>query len=69
MSKHDEALDKLRDLSDEDLHTHLMQQRRKLFEIRLQQATGQVENTSQIRQIRREIARAMTVQMEAQRAQ
>jgi large subunit ribosomal protein L29 len=67
MSKQADALDKLRDLSDEDLHTHLMAQRRKLFEIRLQQATGQVENHSQIRQIRREIARAMTVQMEARR--
>lgn len=69
MSKHAEAIDKLRAMTDEELHTHLMQQRRKLFEIRLQQATGQVENTSQIRQIRHEIARAMTVQMEAQRAQ
>lgn len=69
MSKHAEALDKLRALTDEELLQHLTQQRRKLFEIRLQQATGQVENTTQIRQIRREIARAMTVQMEAQRAQ
>ena len=69
MSKHDEGLDKLRGMTDDELHTHLMAQRRRLFEIRLQQATGQVENTSQIRQIRREIARAMTVQLEAQRAQ
>jgi large subunit ribosomal protein L29 len=68
MSKDSDALDKLRDLSDEELAEHLRAQRRKLFEIRLQQATGQVENHSQIRQIRREIARAMTVQMEAQRA-
>jgi large subunit ribosomal protein L29 len=67
MSKHEQDLDKLRDMSDEELHTHMLAQRRKLFEIRLQQATGQVENTSQIRHIRREIARAMTVQMEAQR--
>jgi large subunit ribosomal protein L29 len=67
MSKHEQELDKLRVMSDDELHTHLLQQRRKLFEIRLQQATGQVENTSQIRHIRREIARAMTVQMEAQR--
>jgi large subunit ribosomal protein L29 len=67
VSKQIESLDKLRTLSDEELLTHLMAQRRKLFEIRLQQATGQVENTSQIRVIRREIARAMTVQMEAQR--
>jgi len=69
VSKHTEAIDKLRAMTDEELHTHLMQQRRKLFEIRLQQATGQVENTTQIRLIRREIARAMTVQMEVQRAQ
>ncbi|HZS13993.1 MAG TPA: 50S ribosomal protein L29 [Candidatus Dormibacteraeota bacterium] len=69
MSKHSEALDKLRALSDEELHAHLVAQRRKLFEIRLQQATGQVENTSQIRLIRREIARAMTVELEAQRTQ
>jgi large subunit ribosomal protein L29 len=67
MSKHAESLDKLRELSDEELHIHLMAQRRKLFEIRLQQATGQVENTSQIRQIRREIARAMTVQLQGRR--
>ncbi|HEV7677757.1 MAG TPA: 50S ribosomal protein L29 [Candidatus Dormibacteraeota bacterium] len=67
MSKHEQELDKLREMSDDELHTHLLAQRRKLFEIRLQQATGQVENTTQIRHIRREIARAMTVQMEAAR--
>jgi len=67
MSKQAEALEKLRGLSDEELDTYLRGQRRKLFEIRLQQATGQVENHSQIRHIRREIARAMTVQMETNR--
>ncbi len=67
MSKHTEAIDKLRAMTDDELHTHLKAQRRKLFEIRLQQATGQVENTSQIRLIRKEIARAMTVQLEAER--
>ena len=67
MSKTDLALEKLRGLDDEELNTHLLAQRRKLFEIRLQQATGQVENTAQIRQIRREIARVMTVQMEFRR--
>jgi large subunit ribosomal protein L29 len=68
MSKVDQALEKLRDMDDEELQAHLVAQRRKLFEIRLQQATGQVENTAQIRQIRREIARVMSVQMEALRA-
>ena len=67
MSKQTKALEVLRDMSPEDLDRHLAAQRRKLFEIRLQQATGQVENTAQIRQIRRELARVMTVQMQAQR--
>ena len=67
MSKIDTALEKLRTMDDEELFGHLKAQRRKLFEIRLQQATGQVENTAQIRQIRREIARVMTVQMEFKR--
>jgi large subunit ribosomal protein L29 len=69
MSKIDQELEKLRNMDDDELQAHLMTQRRKLFEIRLQQATGQVENTAQIRQIRRELARVMTVQMEALRAQ
>ena len=36
-------------------------QRRRLFEVRFEQATGQVENHRQVREIRREIARAMTL--------
>jgi large subunit ribosomal protein L29 len=55
-------------MSPEDLIEHLRQQRRKLFEVRFQQATGQVENHRQVRELRREIARAMTVQIEARRS-
>ena len=47
---------------------HLGQQRRRLFEVRFQQATGQVENHRQVRELRREIARTMSVQLEAQGA-
>jgi large subunit ribosomal protein L29 len=68
MSKHAERITALRELSPEDLVEHMRQQRRKLFEVRFQQATGQVENHRQIRELRREIARAMTVQIESQRA-
>ena len=64
MTKRDEALKQLRDLTDEELDQHLRQQRRRLFEIRFQQATGQVENHRQVREVRHEIARAMTVQIE-----
>ena len=64
MSKRAEALNDLRKLSLVDLDERLRQQRRKLFEIRFQQATGQVENFRQIRDIHRDIARTMTVQLE-----
>jgi uncharacterized protein len=58
------ALDSLRALSGEELALHLREQRGQLFQVRLQQTIGQVENHRQIRAIRREIARTMTVQVE-----
>jgi large subunit ribosomal protein L29 len=67
MSKQTERIEALRGLSPEDLVEHMRQQRRKLFEVRFQQATGQVENHRQIRELRHEIARTMTVQIEAER--
>ena len=67
MSKRTEAIKALRDMNDAELADHLHQQRRKLFEMRFQQATGQVENHRQIRDIRREIARTMTVQIQLRR--
>ena len=50
-----------------ELDDHLRKQRRRLFEVRFQQATGQVENHRQVREIRHEIARAMTVKIEIER--
>jgi large subunit ribosomal protein L29 len=68
MSKQQERVKVLRDMSEDELVEHLRLQRRKLFEVRFQQATGQVENHRQVRELRRELARAMTVQIEARRA-
>jgi ribosomal protein L29 len=51
-------------MTTEDLDEHLRQQRRRLFEVRFQQAAGQVENHRQVRELRREIARTMTIQLE-----
>ena len=67
MTKRAESLKALREMNDAELADHLRVQRRKLFEIRFQQATGQVENHRQVRAVRREIARTMTVQIEAER--
>jgi ribosomal protein L29 len=58
------ALDSLRALSGEELALHLREQRGQLFQVRLQQTIGQVENHRLIRAIRKEIAHTMTVQVE-----
>jgi large subunit ribosomal protein L29 len=61
-------IEALRAMAPEELEAHMRQQRRRLFEVRFQQATGQVENHQQINELRREIAQAMTVQIETRRA-
>ncbi len=56
------ALDTLRALNTDELDAHLREQRGQLFQVRLQQTIGQVENHRQIRQVKRQIARVLTVQ-------
>jgi large subunit ribosomal protein L29 len=67
MTKQTDALNELRRMTVAELDDHLSRQRRRLFEVRFQQATGQVENHRQVREIRHEIARAMTVKIEIER--
>jgi large subunit ribosomal protein L29 len=54
----------LRDMADADLHEHIATARRELFGLRFQHATGELDNTSSLRQARREVARALTVARE-----
>jgi large subunit ribosomal protein L29 len=51
----------LRDLDDSGLVEHLRTARRELFGLRFQHATGELENTSRLRDAKRDVARAMTV--------
>jgi large subunit ribosomal protein L29 len=67
VTKQTEAVNELRRMTVAELDDHLSKQRRRLFEVRFQQATGQVENHRQVREIRHEIARAMTVKIEIER--
>ena len=67
MSKRQEAIKALRDMTDDELLVHVQQQRRRLFELRFQMATGQVENHRQVREVRREIARTLATQTELAR--
>jgi large subunit ribosomal protein L29 len=54
----------LRDLSDEELRGKLRELQEELFNLRFQLATGQIENVSRIRTVRRDIARLKTVQLQ-----
>jgi large subunit ribosomal protein L29 len=67
VTKQTDTLNELRRMTVVELDDHLSRQRRRLFEVRFQQATGQVENHRQVREIRHEIARAMTVKIEIER--
>ncbi len=51
----------LRELPADELATHIETQRRELFGLRFQHATGSLEDTSALRNAKRELARALTV--------
>ena len=50
----------LRDLGDTDLVERLNDSREQLFNLRFQLATGQLENHSRLREVKREVARVLT---------
>jgi large subunit ribosomal protein L29 len=51
----------IRDLSDDKLRDHVATVRRDLFGLRMQHATGELENTARITSVKRDLARAITV--------
>ena len=51
----------LRDLSDTKLVDHIATTRRDLFGLRMQHATGELDNTARLRGAKRDLARALTV--------
>lgn len=56
--------DQFRDLSDMELETRIAETKEELFRLRVQHATLQLADTSQLRHVRRDIARMLTVQRE-----
>jgi len=56
----------LRDLTLEELEEKHRQFKEELFNLRFQNAIGQLKNTSRIRDVRRTIARVLTVVREKQ---
>jgi large subunit ribosomal protein L29 len=53
--------DALRDMSLDQLDDQLDKLKKEQFNLRFQRASGQLENTSRVRAVRRDIARLMTV--------
>ncbi len=51
----------LRDKTPDQLRDQLVQLKKEAFNLRFQQATGQLENTARMRQVRRDVARVNTI--------
>jgi len=58
----------LRGKSVEELNEELVAAKKELFNLRFQNATNQLDNTSRIKEVRKNIARIQTLITEAQRA-
>lgn len=50
-----------RDMSLDQLDDQLLKLKKEQFNLRFQGASGQLENTARVRQVRRDIARVMTI--------
>ncbi len=53
-------------LTDDQLKDELLSLKKEQFNLRFQSATGQIENTARIREVRRTVARIKTVQQQRQ---
>ncbi|MGI9524752.1 MAG: 50S ribosomal protein L29 [Hyphomicrobiaceae bacterium] len=58
------AVTEFRDLSLDQLDDELVKLKREQFNLRFQAASGQLENTARVRQVRRNIARVQTIARE-----
>ncbi len=61
MAKTSERRAEVRQLGDAELLGRLAETRRELFNLRFQQATGQLDNSGRLREVRRDIARLATL--------
>ncbi|MFN3288353.1 MAG: 50S ribosomal protein L29 [Sphingomonadaceae bacterium] len=61
-------IDDIRAKSDDQLSAELQQLKREQFNLRFQRATGQLEKPARVREVRRAIARVMTVQRQRELA-
>ena len=62
-------VNELKGKSVEELNEELVAAKKELFNLRFQNATNQLDNTSRIKEVRRNIARIQTVITEASKAE
>jgi large subunit ribosomal protein L29 len=67
--KSTQRLSDLKVMSTDQLQDELLKLKKEQFNLRFQRATGQLENTARVRQVRRDIARIKTVAQEKRAAQ
>ncbi|PPR28484.1 MAG: 50S ribosomal protein L29 [Alphaproteobacteria bacterium MarineAlpha10_Bin1] len=61
-------IDDTRGMTEDELKTSLLSLKKEAFNLRFQQAIGQLENTSRMREVRRDIARVKTVMTDQRRS-
>jgi large subunit ribosomal protein L29 len=61
--------EEIRAKTEDELRDELRDLKKEAFNLRFQQASGQLENTARVRDVRRDIARVQTVLNERRQAQ
>jgi large subunit ribosomal protein L29 len=61
-------IDDLRTMTPDQLDDELLKLKKEQFNLRFQRATGQLQNTARVREVRRDIARIKTVAQQHKRA-
>jgi large subunit ribosomal protein L29 len=51
----------LRNMTDDELETRLVEQKHELFNLRFKHVTGQMDNTARLTNLRRDVARIRTI--------
>jgi len=60
--------EEIRNLTDDELTEQLATTRKELFNLRFQHATGALENTARLGQVKKQIARLLTLQAQRRSA-
>jgi large subunit ribosomal protein L29 len=55
------AAEKIRALNNTEIEAKIAELKQELFQLRLQAAVGKLENTAQLRKVKKEIARSYTI--------